>query len=39
MEQEINDLHKKIVMGTIPPYLVKHILNDYPNNLLEEEYE
>lgn len=33
MEQETNDLQKKIIMKVIPPYIVKHILNDYPDEV------
>lgn len=33
MEQETNDFLEKIIMGIIPPYIVKHILNDYPDDV------
>lgn len=33
MEQETKTLQEKVDMGVIPFYLVKYILNDYPDDV------
>ena len=33
MEQEMNDFLENIIMGVIAPHIVKHILNDYPDEV------